>query len=73
MNAEAILAGGYRMKIILTAAACCALGSATFAHQAPPVPKAPLDKSADVQKPHSGGTDKNGCHKDHKNGDFHCH
>lgn len=22
---------------------------------------------------HSGGTDKNGCHKDHKNGDFHCH
>ena len=22
---------------------------------------------------HSGGTDKNGCHKDHKNGDYHCH
>jgi hypothetical protein len=22
---------------------------------------------------HSGGVDKNGCHKDHKNGDYHCH
>jgi hypothetical protein len=22
---------------------------------------------------HSGGTDKYGCHKDHKNGDYHCH
>ncbi len=22
---------------------------------------------------HSGGLDKNGCHKDHKNGDYHCH
>ena len=22
---------------------------------------------------HSGGTDANGCHKDHKTGDFHCH
>jgi hypothetical protein len=22
---------------------------------------------------HSGGTDKNGCHRDHKNGGKHCH
>jgi len=22
---------------------------------------------------HSGGTDKNGCHTDHKTGDYHCH
>ncbi|MDM0103008.1 YHYH domain-containing protein [Variovorax sp. J22G73] len=22
---------------------------------------------------HSGGTDKNGCHRDHKNGGTHCH
>lgn len=22
---------------------------------------------------HSGGLDKYGCHKDHKNGDYHCH
>lgn len=22
---------------------------------------------------HSGGTDKYGCHKDHKTGDYHCH
>lgn len=22
---------------------------------------------------HSGGTDKNGCHNDHKNGGYHCH
>ncbi|WP_370877933.1 YHYH domain-containing protein [Variovorax boronicumulans] len=22
---------------------------------------------------HSGGTDKNGCHRDHKNGGSHCH
>lgn len=22
---------------------------------------------------HSGGTDKNGCHWDHKNGGYHCH
>lgn len=22
---------------------------------------------------HSGGVDKYGCHKDHKNGDYHCH
>ncbi|WP_313080515.1 YHYH domain-containing protein [Pulveribacter sp.] len=22
---------------------------------------------------HSGGTDKNGCHRDHKTGGFHCH
>jgi hypothetical protein len=22
---------------------------------------------------HSGGTDKNGCHRDHKTGDYHCH
>ena len=22
---------------------------------------------------HSGGTDKNGCHRDHKNGGRHCH
>ena len=22
---------------------------------------------------HSGGTDKNGCHHDHKNGGYHCH
>jgi hypothetical protein len=22
---------------------------------------------------HSGGTDKNGCHKDHKDGSYHCH
>lgn len=22
---------------------------------------------------HSGGTDKNGCHNDHKNGGKHCH
>ena len=22
---------------------------------------------------HSGGTDKNGCHQDHKNGGSHCH
>ncbi|NTU72795.1 YHYH domain-containing protein [Candidatus Roizmanbacteria bacterium] len=22
---------------------------------------------------HSGGTDKFGCHKDHKTGDYHCH
>lgn len=22
---------------------------------------------------HGGGLDKNGCHTDHKNGDYHCH
>lgn len=22
---------------------------------------------------HSGGLDKYGCHKDHSNGDYHCH
>ena len=22
---------------------------------------------------HSGGTDKNGCHRDHETGDYHCH
>lgn len=22
---------------------------------------------------HSGGTDANGCHRDHKTGDYHCH
>lgn len=22
---------------------------------------------------HSGGTDKNGCHHDHKSGGYHCH
>ncbi len=22
---------------------------------------------------HSGGTDKNGCHTDHKTGTYHCH
>lgn len=22
---------------------------------------------------HSGGTDKNGCHRDHKTGGYHCH
>ncbi|MBT2334383.1 YHYH domain-containing protein [Variovorax paradoxus] len=22
---------------------------------------------------HSGGTDKNGCHRDHRNGGSHCH
>ena len=22
---------------------------------------------------HSGGTDRNGCHNDHKTGDYHCH
>jgi len=22
---------------------------------------------------HSGGTDKSGCHYDHKNGGYHCH
>lgn len=22
---------------------------------------------------HPGGLDKYGCHKDHKNGDYHCH
>lgn len=22
---------------------------------------------------HSGGTDRNGCHYDHKNGGYHCH
>jgi len=22
---------------------------------------------------HSGGTDKNGCHNDRKNGGYHCH
>lgn len=22
---------------------------------------------------HSGGTDRNGCHHDHKNGGYHCH
>ncbi|WP_352717766.1 YHYH domain-containing protein [Mesorhizobium sp. M0563] len=22
---------------------------------------------------HSGGTDSNGCHKNHKTGDYHCH
>ena len=22
---------------------------------------------------HSGGTDANGCHTDHKTGDYHCH
>lgn len=22
---------------------------------------------------HSGGTDKNGCHRDHSTGDYHCH
>ncbi|MGK9164925.1 YHYH domain-containing protein [Inquilinus limosus] len=22
---------------------------------------------------HSGGTDANGCHQDHKNGGYHCH
>lgn len=22
---------------------------------------------------HSGGTDKNGCHYDHKHGGYHCH
>jgi hypothetical protein len=22
---------------------------------------------------HSGGTDKSGCHWDHKNGGYHCH
>lgn len=22
---------------------------------------------------HSGGTDKNGCHRNHKTGDYHCH
>lgn len=22
---------------------------------------------------HSGGTDKNGCHHDHKGGGYHCH
>lgn len=22
---------------------------------------------------HSGGTDRNGCHHDRKNGDYHCH
>lgn len=23
--------------------------------------------------PHSGGTDKYGCHKNHKTGEYHCH
>lgn len=22
---------------------------------------------------HSGGTDKNGCHRDHRTGGYHCH
>ncbi len=28
---------------------------------------------AGVAISHGGGLDKSGCHKDHKNGDYHCH
>lgn len=28
---------------------------------------------ASVAIAHSGGTDANGCHYDHKNGGYHCH
>ncbi len=29
--------------------------------------------SASLSMAHSGGTDKNGCHYNHKTGDYHCH
>lgn len=30
-------------------------------------------KSDDRKPKHSGGTDANGCHTNHKTGDYHCH
>ena len=32
-----------------------------------------LALAASFAQAHSGGTDKNGCHNDRKNGTFHCH
>ncbi|MCQ1855880.1 YHYH domain-containing protein [Neorhizobium galegae] len=32
-----------------------------------------LASSASVAMSHGGGTDKNGCHNDNKNGGRHCH
>jgi hypothetical protein len=32
-----------------------------------------LTLSATFAFAHSGGTDKNGCHTDHKTGTYHCH
>jgi len=29
--------------------------------------------SASAAFAHSGGTDRNGCHQDHKRGGYHCH
>ena len=29
--------------------------------------------AASFAQAHSGGTDKNGCHRDHSNGTHHCH
>lgn len=28
---------------------------------------------ASIAFAHSGGTDSNGCHKDHSTGEYHCH
>ena len=38
---------------------------AIFASKRPPAPPIVLA--------HSGGTDSNGCHRNHKTGDYHCH
>ncbi|CAN7341481.1 YHYH domain-containing protein [Acidovorax sp. LjRoot74] len=29
--------------------------------------------AAGLAQAHSGGTDKSGCHRDHKTGGYHCH
>lgn len=64
------------MKSLIASVAFATIAATpAFAHEekgAPPKEEAKILALKDAPK-HSGGTDANGCHTNHKTGDYHCH
>ncbi len=62
---------GYAVNKIGFAAAAALMLMASATVSVAGTPTAPERNSQEYQ--HSGGTDANGCHKNHKTGGYHCH
>lgn len=62
-------------KICLAvSASMLAIAAPAVAHEEKPTTATPSSTIGVPKVPqHSGGTDANGCHTNHKTGDYHCH
>lgn len=70
------------MKMVFVVSLALTIAAPAVAHDpAPSKPGKAVQAATDAMKSsttkavrgHSGGTDANGCHTNHKTGDYHCH